>query len=109
MRALRPLGRAETRLSRETSDCGAAGALPCPARRAADRRAQGARRDRSRLNISLPAPALVAASDPRAEACFWEFFVAQIRTPHTWRAYGRAVRVFLVWRAAQDVVSVVRP
>ncbi len=56
----------------------------------------------------LPAPPLVAASGPKAEACFWEYFVAQIRNPHTRRAYGRAVRAFLAWCVTQNVTSVAR-
>jgi integrase/recombinase XerC len=41
--------------------------------------------------ISLPAiPALVAAAGKRASMRFLEFFAANIRNPHTRRAYARA-------------------
>ena len=56
----------------------------------------------------LPALPLVAASGPKAQACFWEYFVAQIRNSHTRRAYGRAVRAFLAWCTPQGVTSVAR-
>lgn len=58
--------------------------------------------------FSWPAPPLVAVAGPKAQACFWEYFVAQIRNPHTRRAYGRAVRAFLAWCTAQGVTSVAR-
>src|ERR1700726_3268668 len=43
------------------------------------------------------APALVAAAGERAQTRFWEFFVSNIRNPHTRRAYGRSVAEFLAW------------
>jgi hypothetical protein len=36
------------------------------------------------------APALIAAAGARARTRFWEFFVSNIRNPHTRRAYARA-------------------
>ena len=42
-------------------------------------------------------PALVKTSGERAGLRFLEFFTAQIRNPHTRRAYARAVGEFLVW------------
>jgi site-specific recombinase XerD len=42
-------------------------------------------------------PSLVAAAGERAGIRFLEFFAAQIRNPHTRRAYARAVGEFLVW------------
>jgi len=42
-------------------------------------------------------PALVTASGERAGVRFLEFFAAQIRNPHTRRAYARAVGEFLSW------------
>jgi hypothetical protein len=33
----------------------------------------------------------------RAETRFWEFFINNIRNPHTRRAYGRALHEFLAW------------
>ena len=46
---------------------------------------------------SHPAPALVAAAGERAAYRFLEFFTAQIRNPHTRRAYARAVAEFCAW------------
>jgi hypothetical protein len=40
------------------------------------------------------APALVAAAGERASYRFFEFFTAQIRNPHTRRAYARAAVEF---------------
>jgi site-specific recombinase XerD len=40
---------------------------------------------------------LVASSGGRASVRFLEFFTAQIRNPHTRRAYARAVGEFLAW------------
>jgi hypothetical protein len=42
-------------------------------------------------------PALVTAAGERASLRFLEFFAANIRNPHTRRAYGRAVADFLAW------------
>ena len=49
------------------------------------------------------APALIAASGPRASCRFLEFFTAQIRNPHTRRAYARAAAEFFAWLAAKGV------
>jgi len=56
-------------------------------------------------------PALVAAAGERASLRFLEFFAANIRNPHTRRAYGRAVAEFLAWCDEQRVpsVAVVQP
>jgi site-specific recombinase XerD len=51
------------------------------------------------------APALVAASGPRASYRFLEFFTAQIRNAHTRRAYARAATEFFDWLAAKDVTQ----
>ena len=51
------------------------------------------------------APALVAASGPRASYRFLEFFTANIRNPHTRRAYARAAVEFFDWLAAKDVTQ----
>jgi integrase/recombinase XerC len=40
-------------------------------------------------------PALIATADERAQTRFLEFFAAQIRNPHTRRAYARATVEFL--------------
>jgi site-specific recombinase XerD len=42
-------------------------------------------------------PALIAAAGERASVRFLEFFAANIRNPHTRRAYGRAVAEFMAW------------
>ena len=56
---------------------------------------------------STPAiPALIAAGGERASLRFLEFFAANIRNPHTRRAYGRAVAQFLAWCAANRVPSI---
>jgi hypothetical protein len=39
--------------------------------------------------IAAHVPALVQAAGERAQTRFWEFFVSNIRNPHTRRAYGR--------------------
>ena len=43
------------------------------------------------------APALITAAGDRAAYRFLEFFTAQIRNPHTRRAYVRAVGAFCAW------------
>ena len=50
-------------------------------------------------------PRLVAVSGERAGVRFLEFFVAQIRNPHTRRAYARAVGEFLAWCESVGVTS----
>ena len=49
------------------------------------------------------APALIAASGERASYRFFEFFTANIRNPHTRRAYARAAVEFFDWLAARGV------
>jgi hypothetical protein len=39
--------------------------------------------------ITAHVPTLVRAAGDRAQTCFWEFFVSNIRNPHTRRAYAR--------------------
>jgi hypothetical protein len=51
-------------------------------------------------------PALAAAAGARASMRFLEFFTANIRNPHTRRAYYRAAEEFLAWCASADVVSI---
>jgi hypothetical protein len=46
---------------------------------------------------TLSLPTLVAAAGGRARVRFLEFFAANIRNPHTRRAYSRAVGDFLTW------------
>ena len=43
-------------------------------------------------------PAAIAAAGDRASLRFLECFAANIRNPHTRRAYGRAVAEFMTWR-----------
>jgi len=50
-------------------------------------------------------PALVAAGD-RASMRILEFFAANIRNPHTRRAYARAADEFLAWCASAGVPSI---
>jgi hypothetical protein len=54
-------------------------------------------------------PALVAAAGERAGMCFLEFFAANIRNPHTRRAYYRAAEEFLAWCASASVPSIAAP
>ena len=51
------------------------------------------------------APALIAASGSRASYRFLEFFTANIRNPHTRRAYARAAVEFFGWLAANGVTQ----
>jgi site-specific recombinase XerD len=50
-------------------------------------------------------PALVVAAGDRASIRFLEFFAANIRNPHTRRAYARAVGDFLAWCEIVGVAS----
>jgi site-specific recombinase XerC len=60
--------------------------------------------------ITLPPssalPTLVAAAGERAGMRFLEFFAANIRNPHTRRAYARAADEFLAWCASAGVPSI---
>jgi hypothetical protein len=51
-------------------------------------------------------PALVATAGERAGMRFLEFFAANIRNPHTRRAYARAADEFLAWCASVGVPSI---
>jgi hypothetical protein len=53
----------------------------------------------------LNVPTLVAAAGERASMRFLEFFAANIRNPHTRRAYARAADEFLAWCAGVGVLS----
>ena len=55
--------------------------------------------------VASRAPALVAASGKRASHRFLEFFTAQIRNPHTRRAYARAATEFFDWLEAKGVTQ----
>jgi hypothetical protein len=51
-------------------------------------------------------PALVIAAGERTSMRFLEFFAANIRNPHTRRAYARAAEEFLAWCASVGVPSI---
>jgi site-specific recombinase XerD len=51
-------------------------------------------------------PALIAAAGERASLRFLEFFAANIRNPHTRRAYSRAVAEFMTWCEDNGVPSI---
>jgi hypothetical protein len=51
----------------------------------------------TRIHAALAVPALIATPGERASRRFLEFFAANVRNPHTRRAYGRAVAEFLAW------------
>jgi site-specific recombinase XerC len=53
-----------------------------------------------------PVPALIAAAGDRAALRFLEFFAANIRNPHTRRAYSRAVTEFMAWCEDNQVRSI---
>src|SRR5271156_5836905 len=52
------------------------------------------------------APVLIAAAGERARLRFLEFFTANIRNPHTRRAYARGVGEFLAWCESAGVASI---
>ena len=51
-------------------------------------------------------PELIAVAGERAGMRFLEFFAANIRNPHTRRAYARAADEFPAWRASVGVPSI---
>jgi hypothetical protein len=59
-----------------------------------------------RVPSGSPLPALVAAAGDRASMRFLEFFAANMRNPHTRRAYARAADEFLAWCATASVPSI---
>jgi hypothetical protein len=63
------------------------------------------RQPKRRGVIASRAPALVAACGTRASYRFLEFFAAQIRNPHTRRAYARAATEFFDWLVAKGVTQ----
>ena len=52
-------------------------------------------------------PRIITAAGDRAEIRFLEFFAANIRNPHTRRAYSRAAGEFLTWCSNAGVPSIV--
>ncbi|MFN7964911.1 MAG: tyrosine-type recombinase/integrase [Acidobacteriota bacterium] len=67
--------------------------LPSPAAH----KTRGKRVREGRIAVVSPLPSLIAASGPKAEGAFWEFFTAQIRNKNTRAAYFQAVRSFMAW------------
>lgn len=58
------------------------------------------------IPVSFPTlPAMVANSGGHAGVRFLELFTAQIRSPHTRRAYARAAAEFLAWGESRGVAS----
>jgi site-specific recombinase XerD len=57
------------------------------------------------VTSAIRLPALIAAADERAQTRFLEFFAAQIRNPHTRRAYARAIGEFLGWCSPLGVTA----
>lgn len=53
-------------------------------------------------------PPMVAHSGGRAQVRFLEFFTAQIRNPHTRRAYARAALEFLAWCESAGLASLLQ-
>ena len=51
-------------------------------------------------------PALIAAAGERASLRFLAFFAANIRNPHTRRAYSRAVAEFMTWCEDNGMTSI---
>ena len=68
----------------------------------------GIRRKMTRALVvsASKAPALVAAVGERASYRFFEFFTANIRNPHTRRAYARAAVEFFDWLEARGVTRI---
>jgi hypothetical protein len=58
------------------------------------------------LTTPIHLPELVVAAGERASMRFLEFFAANIRNPHTRRAYYRAAGEFLTWCADAGVFSI---
>ena len=58
------------------------------------------------VTTSARVPMLVTAAGDRASLRFVEFFTANIRNPHTRRAYGQAVGAFLAWCEDHGVPSI---
>ena len=61
---------------------------------------------RDLIDLQFKAPALISVAGDRAAYRFLEFFTAQIRNPHTRRAYGRAVSAFCAWLEARGLPSI---
>jgi site-specific recombinase XerD len=57
-------------------------------------------------SVPITLPALVAVAGDRAGVRFMEFFAANIRNPHTRRAYARAMKDFFAWCEDVGVQSI---
>jgi len=62
--------------------------------------------DLVRIASAFPLPTLIVTAGDQATRRFLEFFAANIRNPHTRRAYSRAVADFMAWCSAYGVPSV---
>jgi hypothetical protein len=58
------------------------------------------------LRLADDVPVLITAAGEQASMRFLEFFAANIRNPHTRRAYARAAEEFLAWCADAGVPSI---
>ena len=58
------------------------------------------------LRLADDVPVLITAAGEQASMSFLEFFAANIRNPHTRRAYARAAEEFLAWCADAGVPSI---
>ncbi len=58
------------------------------------------------FSANFSVPAIVAAAGDRAGMRFLEFFTANIRNPHTRRAYARAAEEFLTSSASAGLPSI---
>ena len=58
------------------------------------------------MRSKLAVPAAIADAGDHAARRFLEFFAANIRNPHTRRAYYRAAEEFLAWCASAGVPSI---
>jgi site-specific recombinase XerD len=56
--------------------------------------------------VTSHVPALIRAAGDRAQTRFWEFFVSNIRNPHTRRAHARAALEFFDWLRAKGVTQI---
>jgi hypothetical protein len=70
-------------------------------------------RERTKIGLEAGAagvPAVIAAAGEQASWRYLEFFTANIRNPHTRRAYGRACARFFAWCARRRFgITDIRP
>jgi hypothetical protein len=65
----------------------------------------GSAHEPTRPILANHVPAAIAAGGEKAPCRFLEFFTAQIRNPHTRRAYARAATDFFDWIEARGVTQ----